>query len=40
LPERQRTLRGAIEWSHALLDEGEMTLFARLSSPVAGRLTL
>ena len=30
LPERQRTLRGAIEWSHALLEEGEKTLFARL----------
>src|SRR5829696_7110232 len=31
LPARQRTLRGAIEWSHDLLDEGEKTLFARLS---------
>jgi predicted ATPase len=31
LPERQRTLRGAIAWSHALLDEGEQVLFARLS---------
>jgi predicted ATPase/class 3 adenylate cyclase len=31
LPERQRTLRGAIAWSHALLDEGEQDLFARLS---------
>jgi predicted ATPase/class 3 adenylate cyclase len=31
LPERQRTLRGAIAWSHALLDEGEQVLFANLS---------
>jgi predicted ATPase/class 3 adenylate cyclase len=31
LPERQRTLRGAIAWSHALLNEGEQVLFARLS---------
>jgi predicted ATPase/class 3 adenylate cyclase len=31
LPERQRTLRGAIAWSYALLDEGEQVLFARLS---------
>jgi len=31
LPERQRTLRGAIAWSHALLDEGEQALFANLS---------
>jgi predicted ATPase/class 3 adenylate cyclase len=31
LPERQRTLRGAIAWSHALLDEGEQILLARLS---------
>ena len=28
LPDRQRTLRGAIEWSYDLLDEGEKTLFA------------
>ena len=27
LPERQRTLRGAIEWSYELLDEGEKILF-------------
>ena len=31
LPERQRTLRGAIAWSHALLNEGEQALFAKLS---------
>jgi len=31
LPERQRTLRGTIEWSHALLDEGEQLLLARLA---------
>lgn len=31
LPERQRTLRGAIAWSHALLSAGEQALFARLS---------
>jgi predicted ATPase/class 3 adenylate cyclase len=31
LPERQRTLRGAIAWSHDLLDESERRLFARLS---------
>lgn len=31
LPERQRTLRNAIEWSYELLDEGEKTLFARLA---------
>jgi len=31
LPTRQRTLRGAIEWSHDLLEEGEKTLFARLA---------
>jgi predicted ATPase/class 3 adenylate cyclase len=31
LPERQQTLRGAIDWSHALLDEDERTLFARLA---------
>jgi predicted ATPase/class 3 adenylate cyclase len=31
LPERQRTLRGAIEWSYDLLDERERRLFARLA---------
>jgi predicted ATPase/class 3 adenylate cyclase len=36
LPERQRTLRGAIAWSHDLLDEGERQLFARLSVFVGG----
>ena len=30
-PERQRTLRGAIAWSHDLLDAPERTLFRRLS---------
>jgi predicted ATPase/class 3 adenylate cyclase len=30
LPERQRTLRGAIAWSHALLSTEERRLFARL----------
>jgi len=37
LPARQRTLRGAIEWSHDLLEEGEKTLFARLSVFSGGR---
>jgi predicted ATPase/class 3 adenylate cyclase len=37
LPERQRTLRGAIEWSHALLDRGEQVLFARLAVFSGGR---
>jgi predicted ATPase/class 3 adenylate cyclase len=31
LPQRQRTLRGAIAWSYDLLDEAEQRLFARLS---------
>jgi predicted ATPase/class 3 adenylate cyclase len=31
LPERQRTLRGAIAWSHDLLEEPERRLFARLA---------
>jgi predicted ATPase/class 3 adenylate cyclase/Tfp pilus assembly protein PilF len=30
LPERQRTLRAAIEWSYDLLDEAEKRLFGRL----------
>lgn len=30
LPARQQTLRGAIEWSHELLDEPDQRLFARL----------
>jgi len=30
LPERQRTLRGAIDWSHDLLEAPERCLFARL----------
>ncbi|MGH3145924.1 MAG: ATP-binding protein, partial [Rubrobacter sp.] len=31
LPERQQTLRGAIDWSYALLEEHEKALFARLA---------
>ena len=31
LPERQRTLHGAIAWSHELLDPDEQRLFARLA---------
>jgi len=31
LPERQRTLRGAIGWSYELLDPAEQRLFARLA---------
>lgn len=31
LPDRQRTLQGAIDWSHELLTEPEQRLFARLS---------
>jgi predicted ATPase/class 3 adenylate cyclase len=37
LPERQRTLRATIEWSFALLDEGEQVLFARLAVFAGGR---
>jgi predicted ATPase/class 3 adenylate cyclase len=37
LPERQRTLRDTIEWSHALLEEGEQVLFARLAVFSGGR---
>jgi predicted ATPase/class 3 adenylate cyclase len=36
LPERQQTLRGAIAWSHDLLDETEQQLFRRLSVFVGG----
>ncbi|MDQ5857123.1 MAG: serine/threonine-protein kinase, partial [Acidobacteriota bacterium] len=36
LPARQRTLRGAIEWSHDLLDEDEQKLIRRLSVFVDG----
>jgi predicted ATPase/class 3 adenylate cyclase len=36
LPERQQTLRGAIAWSHDLLDAGQRRLLARLSVFVAG----
>ena len=31
LPERHRTLRGAIDWSHDLLDEAERRVFRRLA---------
>jgi len=37
LSERQRTLRGAIDWSYELLDEVEKKLFARLSVFQGGR---
>jgi len=36
LPERQQTLRNAIDWSHDLLDEGEQRLFRRLAVFVGG----
>src|SRR5438477_7245568 len=34
---RQQTLRGAIEWSYDLLDEGEKQLFRRMSVFQGGR---
>jgi predicted ATPase/DNA-binding CsgD family transcriptional regulator len=37
LPSRLQTLRGTIDWSFALLDEGEKTLFTRLSVFQGGR---
>jgi predicted ATPase/class 3 adenylate cyclase len=37
LPERQQTLRGAIDWSYDFLDLEEQTLFARLSVFAGGR---
>jgi tetratricopeptide (TPR) repeat protein len=37
LPERQRTLRSAIEWSYGLLEEREKVLFGRLSVFAGGR---
>jgi predicted ATPase/DNA-binding winged helix-turn-helix (wHTH) protein len=36
LPERQQTLRKAIDWSHGLLNEEEQKLFRRLSVFVGG----
>ena len=39
LPTRQRTLRGAIDWSYNLLDMGEKKLFTRLAVFVGGCTT-
>jgi predicted ATPase/DNA-binding winged helix-turn-helix (wHTH) protein len=36
LPERQQTLRAAIDWSHDLLNEAEKKLFRRLSVFIGG----
>ncbi len=37
LPERQQTLRGAIDWSYELLDEADRILFTRLAVFLGGR---
>ena len=39
LPDRQRTLRAAIDWSHTLLDPAQQQLFARLGA-ISGEFTL
>ena len=39
LPDRQRTLRAAIDWSHALLDDAQQALFARLGA-ITGEFSL
>jgi predicted ATPase/class 3 adenylate cyclase len=39
VPERQRTLRGAITWSHDLLSDGERRLFRRLAVFAGGWTT-
>ena len=36
LPARQQTLRGAIAWSHDMLDDGDRRIFAALSTFVGG----
>src|SRR5262249_42092037 len=36
LPSRQQTLRGAIDWSHDLLDKDERRVFRRLGGFVGG----
>ncbi len=36
LPERQRTLRAALDWSHDLLNAGEQALFRRLAAFTGG----
>ena len=36
LPQRQQTLRNAIDWSHDLLNEAERKLFRRLSAFIGG----
>jgi predicted ATPase/class 3 adenylate cyclase len=36
LPERQQTLRGAIDWSHDLLEPGDRVAFARFSAFAGG----